>query len=643
MTRSRLRGASLAVGALAAATLTTALPAVSAPTTDTTAAAASTTPSERAAKAADDFVAGRGKSALHKAGKDAFSRTRVHAGSDGTHYVAYERTHGGIPVRGGDFVIATNGQGKVTGETSSLDRAISVETNAKVSAGAARKAAASRVSSVSSTSTPVLVVLAEDEATPRLAWETVVRGTHQGKQTILTVHTDARTGAYIDSWDLVRDAADDRGYHQGTVDIDTQATSMTDPTRSGFKCGGQDGSAFTGSDSAWGNGSASDRETACVDAMVAAQAQWDMLDEWLGRKGIKGDGTGYPMRVGLNEVNAFWNGSYTNFGHSSDNQRNLVETDVVAHEQGHGIFYTTPGGSAGDDETGGMNEATGDIFGAATEHFMNNASNPPDYTVGEESNLTGDGPIRVMYNPSVLGNPNCYSSSIKNTEVHAAAGPLNHWFYLLAEGSNPAGKQSSPICSGGPSSVTGVGIKDATKIFYNGLLGKTSYWTHPKARVATLTAVKNLYPTDCAKYDAVKNAWNAVSVPAQSGEPARPSTCGGTPEEPGPTEPTPQPGGSCDDASQSAYVSSGRSAYLPSSSGFSSAAGEITGCLDGPSGADFDLYLQRWNGSSWVDVASGETSGADESVKFSATAGTYRWDVYAYSGSGTAALKWGKP
>ena len=54
-----------------------------------------------------------------------------------------------------------------------------------------------------------------------------------------------------------------------------------------------------------------------------------------------------------------------------------------------------------------------------------------------------------MYNPSLVGDPNCYSTSIPSTEVHAAAGPLNHWFYLLAEGTNPTnGQPASPTCNG---------------------------------------------------------------------------------------------------------------------------------------------------------------------------------------------------
>ena len=43
-----------------------------------------------------------------------------------------------------------------------------------------------------------------------------------------------------------------------------------------------------------------------------------------------------------------------------------------------------------------------------------------------------------------VGDPNCYSSSIPNTEVHAAAGPGNHWYYLLSQGSSPTGGTGQP-------------------------------------------------------------------------------------------------------------------------------------------------------------------------------------------------------
>ncbi len=69
---------------------------------------------------------------------------------------------------------------------------------------------------------------------------------------------------------------------------------------------------------------------------------------------------------------------------------------------------------------------------------------------------------------------------------------------------------------------------------------------------------------------------------------------------------------------------------------FSSVSGVHKGWLRGPtSGADFDLYLQKWNGSAWVGVASGTSATPNEDVSYTGTSGYYRWQVYAYSGSGS--------
>jgi vibriolysin len=75
----------------------------------------------------------------------------------------------------------------------------------------------------------------------------------------------------------------------------------------------------------------------------------------------------------------------------------------------------------------------------------------------------------------------------------------------------------------------------------------------------------------------------------------------------------------------------------------SSVSGSHTGKLTGPSGADFDLYLQKYNGSSWSSVAAGESSTSTENVTYSGTSGTYRWRVYSYSGSGSFTLCTTKP
>src|SRR3954452_20604906 len=236
-----------------------------------------------------------------------------------------------------------------------------------------------------------------------------------------------------------------------------------------------------------------------------------MLSAWLGRNGMNGSGGWVPIRVGLNDVNAYYDGTQVQIGHRQGTTEWIGSIDVVAHEFGHGVDDKTPGGISG----GGTQEFVADTFGAATEWYANIPADSPDYLVGEEVNLVGQGPIRNMYNPSAVGDPNCYSSSIPNAEVHAAAGPGDHWFVLLSLGSG--GSPNVPTCNS--STVTGLGIQKAIRIMYNAMLMKTSSSSYLKYRTWTLTAAKNLYPGSCTEFNTVKAAWDAVSVPAQSGDP----------------------------------------------------------------------------------------------------------------------------
>lgn len=88
----------------------------------------------------------------------------------------------------------------------------------------------------------------------------------------------------------------------------------------------------------------------------------------------------------------------------------------------------------------------------------------------------------------------------------------------------------------------------------------------------------------------------------------------------------------------------GTAKYEPNGSYYqSTTSGSHTGKLTGPSGADFDLYLQKWNGSSWSTVARSESSTSSESISYSGTSGYYTWRIYSYSGSGSYSLCITKP
>ena len=88
----------------------------------------------------------------------------------------------------------------------------------------------------------------------------------------------------------------------------------------------------------------------------------------------------------------------------------------------------------------------------------------------------------------------------------------------------------------------------------------------------------------------------------------------------------------------------GANSYQPSTTGYTvTVSGAHTATLTG-TGADFDLYLQKRNTSgTWSNVASSLGTTSSESINYSGTAGTYRWRVYSYSGSGTFTLVTTKP
>ncbi|MCW5251111.1 M20/M25/M40 family metallo-hydrolase [Streptomyces sp. SHP 1-2] len=488
-----------------------------------TASAPAETSSVARAVAAADRAVNSGLDALVAGGaEEQYDRTDVTPwGGKDLYSVAYERTYHGLPVVGGDAVVLADGQGKVRAVRSASEATIAVPTEARVKADRAERTSRARVAKVTKSEAPRLVVRVKDDV-QTLAWETVVTGSAKdNRPTRLHVFVDALSGKVVDSYDDVS-AGTGRSEWNGpsplTIDTSRSGSNyvLRDTTRPGLQCSDYSGGLFTKATDDWGTGSATSKETGCVDVMFAAQKQSDMLRDWLGRNGHNGNGGSWPVRVGLNELNAYWDGSTVTIGRNTANKW-IAGIDVVAHEFGHGLDSFTPGGA---NHESGLGEATGDIMGALTEAYVNEPApyDTPDFTVGEMINLQGRGPIRNMYNPSQVNNdPNCYSASIPNTEEHAAAGPLNHWFYLLSEGSNPGGgKPSSPTCNN--QQITGVGIQNAGKIFYGGMLLKTSGMTYKRYRTATLTAAKNL-DASCALFNTTRAAWDAINIGAQTGDP----------------------------------------------------------------------------------------------------------------------------
>jgi hypothetical protein len=81
--------------------------------------------------------------------------------------------------------------------------------------------------------------------------------------------------------------------------------------------------------------------------------------------------------------------------------------------------------------------------------------------------------------------------------------------------------------------------------------------------------------------------------------------------------------------------SAGVTQYQPCGTYYWGNSGNQVGYLRGPGGSDFDLYLWRWDGASWVQVASATSVSTNENITYNGSAGWYLWGVYSYSGSGT--------
>jgi subtilisin family serine protease len=106
-----------------------------------------------------------------------------------------------------------------------------------------------------------------------------------------------------------------------------------------------------------------------------------------------------------------------------------------------------------------------------------------------------------------------------------------------------------------------------------------------------------------------------------------------------PPPPPPPPPGQCSlpERYNGSLSGTGDFDYHPNGSYFySPRSGTHQGCLRGPqSGADFDLYLYRWNGYFWATVAASESSDSSEDINYNGAPGYYLWEVYSYSGSGS--------
>lgn len=285
-----------------------------------------------------------------------------------------------------------------------------------------------------------------------------------------------------------------------------------------------------------------------------------------------------------------------------------MSLDVTAHELTHGVTNSTSR-LVYQRESGAINEAMSDIFGAGAEAWRQSLraegrtpadGNPTNFQTFRETWLLGDDiagsqlgdALRYMNNPTLDGrSPDFYpernypgscspGAGNDNCGVHTNSGIANLAFFLLVEGGNhPQGKTDV--------TVPGIGMVDALNIFYETntqLLSQNA--TYEDLRFASAQAATNQFGAGSCQYIAVMKAWDAVGVLGSWSDPG--GTCGG-PSNQAPT------------------------------AAFTSSTNELTASFDGSGSSDSDgsIASYAWD---FGDGASG--SGVNASHTYSAE-GTY--------------------
>jgi Zn-dependent metalloprotease len=474
----------------------------------------------------------------------------------GQTHVRFDQYFNGVKVFEGEAISHVEKNGRVT-VTDAIRKNLKVDTTPTISDATAVSIAMSRMNAVGGYDTPSasleILPAGERSKSTRLTWHVRAFVENDASEPAqYDFFVDAHSGEIAFSFDSLETAkpgsgggtaavvpavATGRTMWSGDVSIDVNhptstSWTMQDTSRGvGVAASGlgnytmdmlrstRGGSIISRSTSSFGDGSRAntDSATAAADAHYGLQKTWDYYKLIHGRNGIDGSGSKTYSRVhySLNYENAFWSDSCfcMTYGDGASTFYPLVSIDVAGHEMTHGVTSRTSNLTYSG-ESGGLNEASSDIFGTAVEFYSNSVSDAPDWWIGERifrsnwstGSFVQSKALRYMDDPTKDGrSPACWSSGLGSLDVHYSSGPANHMFYLLAQGGKSA-------CNG--NLVAGVGMAKAEKIWFRALTVKmTASTNYAGARAAALAAASDLYGgTGSAEYAAVAAAFSGINV-----------------------------------------------------------------------------------------------------------------------------------
>ena len=450
---------------------------------------------------------------------------KTHRDALGVQHTRAPQTVRGVPVWGRERLVHESARGDITHETNtfaanstgldsldtrptcSRDEAVLAAKRALVAARVGFAEAALVAEDVE------LTVLAEDEASPRLAWVMHLRA-DVPELVRERWFVDASTGLPLRAYD---DLQSTRGAGTGAlgaarvleVSAQSGAFALFDTTRvrggiHTFDALGERNAAA----STYVTAPAADAfQDAGVDAHFFAAVVHDYYKSRFGRDGL--DGRGGAIRAvvhyGHGVDNAYWDGARLVFGDGGEHFRSLSSAiDVVAHELTHAMTEAESG-LVYEGQSGALNESLSDIFAAFVEH----AFAPDDANNLRIGELVGiDGPIRDMRDPTACGQPAHMKTYLHTQQdhggVHVNSGVPNNAMALMTVGGRNR--------ASGVELAQGVGWEKSERIWYRVatelLLQRSDF---AAAAAATQQAARDLGYSQ-HDVDIVTCAWVATGV-----------------------------------------------------------------------------------------------------------------------------------
>ncbi|MBZ4330629.1 M4 family metallopeptidase [Corallococcus sp. AS-1-12] len=407
----------------------------------------------------------------------------------GNQHLRFTQTKNGLEVVGGELVVHVRPDGTVFRANGSARDGANVSALPRIAAASAREAALSATvgTGLEAQGAPRLVYVRTEEGALRLAYEVTVTGESNLMPLRDRVYVSAQDGSIVLRAPQIHSALNRKVY-----------------------------SANNGT-STPGTLKRSEGQAAIGDSHV--DTNYDMLGYTydcykvlFNRDSLNNAGATLISTVhySTNYVNAYWDGTQMVYG-DGDGVNSIElgkDADVTVHELTHAVTeYESNLTYSG--QSGGLNEAMSDTFGAVCESRVNNWSTAAAiWMVGEDvwTPGTANDALRYMDDPAKDGVSKDWAPNVtSSTDVHYSSGVPNLAFALLSKGGvHPRGRSSI--------NVPAIGVEKAARIWYKANTDLfTASTTFAQAKTWTIQAAADL-GYDAATQDAVKAAWEAVGV-----------------------------------------------------------------------------------------------------------------------------------